>query len=214
MMQVDRGTSALIVVDVQNDFCPGGSLAVRDGDAVVEPINDLAGLFDQVILTQDWHPKGHVSFASRWPGKAPFDSIEAGGLTQGLWPDHCVAGSRGADFHARLDTRRAALILRKGRKRDLDSYSCLFENDRTTSTGLEGWLRATGIGTVFLAGLATDFCILFSGLDALARGFSLVIVRDAVRGVDLPPGSAEAALARLEALGARIVSSTDLGGQR
>lgn len=208
----DRASAALVIVDVQNDFCPGGALAVGEGDRVVAPVNALSPRFETVVLTQDWHPLGHVSFASSWPGRKVFESVEVDGLSQGLWPEHCVAGTRGAEFHPDLDTSRADLVLRKGRRRGLDSYSCLFENDRKTPTGLEGWLRTKGVKSLWLAGLATDYCVFFSALDALALGFSLVVFRDAVRGVDLPAGSAQAALRRLAELGAHIIDSKDLEG--
>jgi nicotinamidase/pyrazinamidase len=213
-MQSDRSRRALLIVDVQNDFCPGGALAVREGEAVVEACNRAIRHFDHVILTQDWHPEGHVSFASSWPGKEVFAQVEVAGIPQTLWPEHCVAGSPGADFHPGLETRRASHILRKGRSKELDSYSAFLENDRKTVTGLEGLLRSLGITDLFLAGLATDYCVLFSGLDALAEGFRLTLLGDAVRGVDLPPGSAQAALDRLVGLGARILNSEDLGEGR
>ncbi len=205
-----RKETALVVVDVQNDFCPGGALAVHEGDRVIEPINRIMGLFDHVVLTQDWHPLGHVSFASSWPGRTVHERVDADGIDQVLWPDHCVAGTEGADFHPHLDTVRASLILRKGRARRLDSYSAIQENDRTTSTGLEGWLRNLGITTIFLAGLATDYCVLHTGLDTLAAGFGLVVVDDAVRGVDVPDGSVVRALSRLASEGAIFTASAEL----
>lgn len=213
-MRIDQKRSALIVVDVQNDFCPGGALAVKDGDAVVGPCNRAMERFDQVILTQDWHPQGHVSFASTWPGRRPFEEVETGGIRQTLWPEHCVAGSPGADFHPLLDLSRASLILRKGRSKDLDSYSAFLENDRRTATGLEAYLRALGIFELYLCGLATDYCVLYSGLDALAAGFGLHVLSDAVRGVDFPEGGAAAALERLRGLGASLLSIADLEGER
>ena len=209
-MTIDRKTSALIVVDVQKDFCPGGALAVREGDAVVGPCNRAMRAFDHIVLTQDWHPLGHVSFASTWPGKPVFSQVEVAGGAQTLWPDHCVAGSAGAGFHPRLESSRASLVLRKGRSVSLDSYSAFLENDRRTSTGLAGWLRELGVRDIYLAGLATDYCVLATGLDALAAGFRLNLVGDAVRGVDLPEGSAAAALERLRSLGATLVASDEL----
>jgi len=209
-MVVDKRTSALIVVDLQNDFCPGGALAVNDGDAVVGPCNRAMEYFDHVILTQDWHPRGHVSFASSWPGKALYSRVDVSGIDQTLWPDHCVAGSGGAEFHPRLDTRRASLLLRKGRSKSLDSYSAFVENDKRTVTGLAAMLRAMGVIDIFLAGLATDYCVLYTGLDAAAEGFLVTLLVDAVRGVDLPAGSAAEAIARLEARGVALASTPEL----
>lgn len=213
-MQLERSKCALIVVDVQNDFCPGGALAVRDGDAVVEASNRAMRYFDNVILTQDWHPEAHISFAASWPGKELFSQVEVAGQPQTLWPVHCVAGSPGADFHPGLETDRASILLRKGRSKDLDSYSAFVENDKRTTTGLGGLLRSLGIVDLFFTGLATDYCVLFSALDALALGFRVTILEDAVRGVDLPAGSAQAALDRLAGLGAFISNSRDLGEGR
>lgn len=209
-MLYDRKTSVLLVVDVQNDFCPGGALAVKDGDAVIGPCNEAMRRFDHVVLTQDWHPAGHVSFASAWPGRELFSQVETAGSAQTLWPDHCVAGTRGADFHPDLDSSRASLVLRKGRSKGLDSYSAFLENDRRTETGLAAYLKALGIRRIFVAGLATDYCVLYTGLDALSEGFEVAILTDAVRGVDIPPGSAKAALERLEGLGCAPIRSGEL----
>jgi nicotinamidase/pyrazinamidase len=207
---LDRNRSALIVIDLQNDFCEGGALAVRDGDLIVGPVNAISPLFAHVVLTQDWHPRGHVSFASVWPGHALYDSVEADGIPQVLWPDHCIQGSRGADFHPDLDTDAASLILRKGMGARLDSYSAFFENDRTTPTGLDGWLRALGCSELYIAGLATDFCVLFTVLDALRLGYKVNIVEDAVRGVDLPPGGSARAVNEMRREGATFVQSASL----
>ena len=174
-----------LAIDVQNDFCPGGALAVKEGDAVVGPINELIGRFACRVLTQDWHPPGHSSFASEHPGREPFESVEMPYGPQVLWPDHCVIGSPGAAFHPRLDTDRADLIVRKGFRREVDSYSAFFENDHRTPTGLEGYLRARGVDTVVLAGLATDFCVLYSALDAARLGFSVTVIGSASRAIDL-----------------------------
>lgn len=209
-MRIDAETSALVVIDLQNDFCPGGALAVSGGDSVVAPINGIAGLFRHEVLTQDWHPSGHVSFASSWKGRAVGDLVRTASGEQRLWPDHCVQGSGGAAFHPGLDTDRASLILRKGMERGLDSYSALFENDRATPTGLEGWLRSRGIRTLYLAGLATDYCVYYTALDALGLGFGVVLVEDCVRGVGLPEGSVEAALADLSSRGASFILSNKL----
>ena len=185
-------TDLLLVVDVQNDFCPGGALAVPDGDAVVPAVAALMPLFDHVVLTQDWHPPGHGSFASSHPGRRPFETIEAAYGEQVLWPDHCVQGTPGAAFHPDLDTSRAELILRKGFRREIDSYSAFFENDHRTRTGLSGFLRERGFRRLFLAGLATDFCVKWSALDARREGFGVVVLEDACRGIDLDGSLARA----------------------
>jgi nicotinamidase/pyrazinamidase len=175
----------LLVIDVQNDFCPGGRLAVAGGDSVIEPILAIAPRFEHIILTQDWHPGGHTSFASSHAGKKPYDQIELSYGTQTLWPDHCVQGSKGAEFHPALILPEAELILRKGFRPQIDSYSAFFENDRTTSTGLAGYLRERGLNRVFLAGLAYDFCVGYSALDARRLGFEAIVIRDACRAIDL-----------------------------
>lgn len=175
----------LLVVDVQNDFCPGGKLAVPRGDEVVTVINRLATRFAHVVLTQDWHPKGHSSFASSHPGKQPYDTIEVSYGQQVLWPDHCVQGTPGAAFRDDLDIPHAELVLRKGYHRAIDSYSAFFENDRTTRTGLTGYLRERGLKRVLLAGLAFDFCVRYSAEDAHREGFETVVVEDACRGIDI-----------------------------
>src|ERR1700739_4537426 len=173
----------LLVIDVQNDFCPGGALAVADGDAVVEPIHRAARHFQHIILTQDWHTPDHNSFASAHPGKKPFEQIKLGYGVQTLWPDHCVQGTRGADFHSALQLTRAELILRKGFRAEVDSYSAFFENDRTTATGLAGYLRDRGLKRAFFAGLAYDFCVGYSALDARRVGLEAVVFRDACRAI-------------------------------
>ena len=178
-------TDALLVIDVQNDFCPGGALAVTGGDEVVPIIQRIAPLFDHVILTQDWHTAGHQSFASSHPGKQPFEQIELSYGPQTLWPDHCVQGSPGAEFHPDLNLPQAELILRKGFRPEIDSYSAFFENDRSTPTGLVGYLRERGLTRVFLAGLAYDYCVGFSALDARRLGLPAIILRDACRAIDL-----------------------------
>ncbi|MBB6251844.1 bifunctional nicotinamidase/pyrazinamidase [Nitrospirillum iridis] len=180
-------SDALILIDIQNDFCPGGALAVADGDAVVTPANTLAAHFGIVILTQDWHPAGHHSFASAHAGKRPFDVAELAYGPQVLWPDHCVQGTAGAQFHAGLAPAvdRAQLIVRKGFRPTIDSYSAFFENDRVTPTGLSGALRDRGVRRVFLAGLATDYCVAYSATDAARLGFEALIVEEACRAIDL-----------------------------
>lgn len=176
---------ALIVIDVQNDFCPGGALAVAGGDEIVPMANRLIGEFDHVILTQDWHPAGHSSFASVHPGKNPFETTEMPYGTQTLWPDHCVQGTDGAEFHADLEWTKAELVIRKGFRPAIDSYSAFFENDRTTPTGLAGYLRERGISDLTLVGLATDFCVAYSSLDAVRSGFKATVLLDACRAIDL-----------------------------
>jgi nicotinamidase/pyrazinamidase len=184
--------SVLIVVDVQNDFCPGGALAVPRGDEVAPIINRLAAKFRHVVLTQDWHPHGHRSFASSHPGKQPFETITAAYGPQVLWPDHCVQATRGAAFHEALQIPHAGLIVRKGMDRVIDSYSTFYENDRKTPTGLVGYLRERGLTRVFLAGLALDFCVRYSAEDARRENFAVFIIEDACRGIDID-GSVAAA---------------------
>ncbi len=198
----------LLVVDVQVDFCPGGSLAVTDGDAVVPVVNRLAGVFAHVVLTQDWHPAGHLSFASSHDGRAPFDTIELAYGEQTLWPDHCVQGTPGAAFHPDLAIPHAELILRKGFRRPIDSYSAFFENDKRTETGLRGYLRERGFKRVFVVGLALDFCVRFSVEDARRADFETLLVADACRPVDLP-GTLAAAEASFAALAIPRLASAD-----
>jgi len=197
-------TQALIVVDVQNDSCPGGALAVPGGDEVVDPINAMMAQFDAVILTQDWHPAGHSSFASSHPGKAPFETTEMPYGMQVLWPDHCVQGSDGAAFHAGLRTD-GDLIIRKGFRLAIDSYSGFFENDQSTPTGLEGYLRSRGISRLTLAGLATDFCVAFTALDAARLGFAVTVELAACRAIDLD-GSLQAAMSQMKNAGVALQS--------
>lgn len=184
--------TALIVIDVQNDFCPGGALAVPDGDAVVQPINRLMEQVDAVVLTQDWHPAGHSSFASSHADRLPYDMIEMDYGPQVLWPDHCIQGSKGAEFHADLRTD-ADMIIRKGFRAGIDSYSAFFENDQTTPTGLDGYLRTRGIDRLIVAGLATDFCVHYSAVDAAGLGYDVSVDLEACRGIDLD-GSLDQAL--------------------
>ena len=189
----------LLVIDVQNDFCPGGSLAVPDGDAILPTINRLAREFAHVILTQDWHPPGHSSFASAHLGRQPYETTEMDYGTQILWPDHCVQDTPGAAFRAGLDVPRAELVLRKGFHRAIDSYSAFRENDRRTATGLAAYLRERGFARVTLCGLATDFCVLYSALDAREAGFATSVVLDACRGIDHEGSLARAVAAMREA---------------
>jgi nicotinamidase/pyrazinamidase len=201
--------SALVVIDAQNDFCPGGALAVAEGDQIVPVANRLAERFAHVLLTQDWHPRGHVSFASSHPGRKPYDTITLPYGEQVLWPDHCVPGTPGAEFHPALDTRKAALIVRKGHDPAVDSYSALYENDHRTTTGLAGYLRERGLRRLFLAGLATDFCVQYSALDARREGFDVAVVEDAVRGIDLQ-GSLARAWERMREAGVTRLREADL----
>jgi nicotinamidase/pyrazinamidase len=195
-----RDRDILLVVDIQNDFCPGGALAVPRGDEVVPSINRLATRFPHVVLTQDWHPPGHLSFASAHPGRKPYDTIEVAYGPQILWPDHCVQATAGADFRNDLQIAHAELVLRKGYHREIDSYSAFYENDRTTHTGLGGYLRERGFTRVFLAGLAFDFCVRYSAEDAKREGFDVVVIEDACRGIDVD-GSMAATRETLRSLG-------------
>ncbi|WP_407491799.1 bifunctional nicotinamidase/pyrazinamidase [Pseudooceanicola sp. MF1-13] len=197
-------TRALIVIDVQNDFCPGGALAVNEGDQIVPGINELMTEFDAVILTQDWHPAGHSSFASSHDGKEPMEMIQMPYGPQVLWPDHCIQGSHGALFHPDLTTDRADLIIRKGYNPAIDSYSAFFENDHKTPTGLEGYLRTRGLSDLTMVGLATDFCVNFSAVDAAKLGFKTTVRTDLCRGIDLS-GSMQAALEGMADAGVTIL---------
>ena len=201
---------ALLVVDVQNDFCPGGALAVPDGDAVVPVINRITPAFPVVVATQDWHPRGHISFASRHEGKNPFEVIEIQGTEQVLWPDHCVEGTPGADFHPRLDTTAVRFVLRKGANREVDSYSAFVENDRRTTTGLAGLLRELGVERIFVSGLATDVCVRATAMDGRGAGFQVALLEDACRPVDVPPGNLAGALRQMLDAGVRIFLTDEL----
>ena len=196
---------ALIVIDVQNDFCPGGALAVAGGADIVPGINAAMAQADCVVLTQDWHPANHLSFANQHAGRAAFDVVEMAYGPQVLWPDHCVQGSHGAGFHPGLNVAAAHLILRKGHRRAIDSYSAFFENDKTTSTGLFGYLQQLGITQITLAGLATDFCVAYSACDAARLGLGVRLRTDLCRAIDLD-GSLQRAQAEMAALGAQLVS--------
>ena len=197
-------TEALIVIDMQYDFCPGGALAVEEGDAIVPGINALIDEFPAVILTQDWHPAGHSSFASSYKDKAPFETVEMSYGTQVLWPDHCIQGSDGAAFHEGLDTDSADMIVRKGFNPSIDSYSAFFENDHETPTGLHGYLQTRGIETLTMVGLATDFCVNFSAVDAAKLGYDVTVLTELCRGIDLD-GSLAAALEGMKGAGVKVV---------
>jgi len=202
MTRSDR--DILLIVDVQNDFCPGGALAVPQGDEIVPVINRLAADFAHVILTQDWHPRGHASFASSHPGKQPFETIEVAYGQQILWPDHCVQGMVGAAFHSDLDVPHAELVLRKGFRSAIDSYSAFRENDQRTPTGLASYLKERGFEHVTVCGLATDFCVFFSAIDGRAAGFDVTVVTSACRGIDVD-GSLERAMRSMREAGVGVV---------
>ena len=199
---------ALLVVDVQNDFCPGGRLVVPRGDDIVPIVNRLGKCFAHVVLTQDWHPAGHRSFASSHPGRQPFEIITLSYGPQVLWPDHCVQGTSGAEFRADLDIPHAALVIRKGFRPEIDSYSAFYENDRETPTGLSGYLRERGLRRVFLAGLAFDFCVRYSAEDAVREGFAPVVIEDACRAIDRE-GSLAKAQIDMAAAGVRRMRSIE-----
>ena len=201
---------ALIVIDVQNDFCPGGGLAVADGDAVIPVIRRTAPFFEHVILTQDWHPRRHCSFASSYEGKEPFDVVELAGGEQRLWPDHCVQGTLGAEIHPELGLERAELILRKGFRKDVDSYSAFFENDHRTATGLAGYCKERMLKRMFFVGLAYDFCVGFSALDARRCGFDAVVIKDACRAIDVK-GSVAGMEEEFARVGVEVVGSEEVG---
>lgn len=201
---------ALVLVDLQNDFLPGGALGVPRGDEVLPVANRVQTRFAHVFATQDWHPADHGSFASQYPGRQPGDVVELGGLPQVLWPDHCVQGTSGAELAPGLERGRIARVFRKGVDRMIDSYSTFFDNGHRRSTGLGEHLRALGIGEVFLLGLATDYCVLYSARDAHRLGFHTTVVVDGCRAIDLQPGDGERALAELRGLGVRLVQSEDV----
>jgi nicotinamidase/pyrazinamidase len=206
-MQI-RDDDVLLIIDVQNDFCAGGALAVADGDAVVSVVNRLSERFDHVVLTQDWHPRGHSSFATSHPGSAPFESIAMPYGQQTLWPDHCVQGTAGAALHPQLVTDRAELVIRKGFRASIDSYSAFHENDRKTPTGLAGYLRERGLRRICLAGLATDYCVYYSAVDARQLGFDTVLVEAGCRAIDLA-GSLDTAWTAMAAAGVERVNDFD-----
>jgi nicotinamidase/pyrazinamidase len=206
----EANESALVVIDVQNDFCPGGRLPVEEGDRVVPVINRIMASFLRIVGTQDWHPQDHISFASNHKNKNPFDTVEVNGTEQVLWPEHCVIGSDGADFHPMLDTDRFSLVLRKGSNKRIDSYSAFFENDRKTSTGLSFYLKGLGIHRVYLCGLAADICVFYSAMDAVGEGFDTIFVLDATRGVDVPEGNIQKTKRMMEKEGVKIIGSSDI----
>jgi nicotinamidase/pyrazinamidase len=206
----DLSASVLVAIDVQNDFCPGGALAVKDGDAVVPVINRLAPVFPHMVATQDWHPTGHLSFAASHEERAPFETVDVHYGPQTLWPDHCVQGTEGAALHPGLDLGPVELVIRKGFRTHIDSYSAFFENDKKTPTGLAGYLRERGLTDVYLAGLATDYCVAYSAIDAARLGFRATVILDACRAIDLG-GSLDAALAEMRKAGVAMIGSEELG---
>jgi nicotinamidase/pyrazinamidase len=209
MFTIDPTHDVLIAVDIQNDFCPGGALAIAGGHEVVAPVNRLFERFAHAVLTQDWHPASHSSFASNHANAKPFETVETPYGPQTLWPNHCVQGTFGAAFVLDLEIERAELIIRKGFRREIDSYSAFFENDRATPTGLAGYLRDRGFSQVFLAGLATDFCVSYSALDAKKLGFETFVILDACRGIDLENSLAAARRAWGEA-GVQVIETAEL----
>jgi len=208
-MVLNSATDALLVIDLQNDFCPGGALEVAGGDEIVPVVNSLARRFAHVVLTQDWHPRAHISFANAHPGARPYQTIAAPYGPQALWPDHCVQNTAGAALHPGLSIPHAELILRKGFRREIDSYSAFLENDHFTPTGLAGYLRERSLKRLFLCGLAYDFCVRFSAIDGTALDFECVVIEDATRAVGLP-GSVEATDQAFEEAGIQRVQAEDL----
>lgn len=202
-------TDLFLIIDVQNDFCPGGALAVQGGDEVIPVINQLSAVFDNVAVTQDWHPAGHSSFASAHSGKSPFDMVELSYGAQNLWPDHCVQGTFGAELHLGLNTQKAGIIIRKGYRPEIDSYSAFFENDQETSTGLMGFVHDRGFKRIFMAGLATDYCVGFSALDAIQLELEVVVIEDACRAINMG-GSLEAIQEQFEAQGIKLMQTADI----
>jgi nicotinamidase/pyrazinamidase len=202
--------NALIVVDLQNDFCPGGTLAVHDGDRIVPVVNRLMQKFDLVVATQDWHPADHGSFAANHPGKKPNDTIELAGLPQILWPVHCVQETQGAEFHPELDTSAIAKVFRKGADPTIDSYSGFFDNGHRRSTGLADWLKGRGIGRIHICGLTTDYCVRYTALDAVNLGFETCVIEDACRGIDLQPGDVRQAIDEMRNRGVTIIQENQL----
>lgn len=200
---------ALVIVDIQNDFCPGGALAVPGGDKIIPLVNELSGQFDCVVQTQDWHPADHLSFASNHEGKSPYDTVDMDYGKQVLWPDHCIQGSKGAEFHPDVETVPSQVIIRKGYRKHIDSYSAFFENDHDTTTGLHGYLTERKIEELVITGLATDFCVKWTVLDALKLGYKVTLVQDAVRGIDID-GSVDAAIKEMNEAGTQMVHAKDI----
>jgi nicotinamidase/pyrazinamidase len=201
--------NALLIIDVQNDFCPGGALEVPEGDKVVPVINRLTEKFDNIVQTQDWHPEDHYSFASVHKGKQPFETTELEYGEQVLWPNHCVQNSKGAEFHPDLITKPTQMIVRKGFRKHIDSYSAFYENDHKTKTGLTGYLNDRNIDTLYVGGLATDFCVKWSVIDGCKEGFKVYVIEDAIKGIDID-GSVDQALKEMKEAGAEFINSGDI----
>ena len=201
---------ALILVDIQNDFVPGGALAVADGDKVVPIVNRVEEAFDLVVATQDWHPANHGSFASQHPGRKPGEVIDLNGIPQVLWPDHCVQRSKGAEFHPQFDRRRVVKVFQKGVDPGIDSYSGFFDNGHRRGTGLAEYLRSAGVTDIYIAGLATDYCVKYTALDGRTLGYNVFVIEDACRGVNLNPGDSATAIDQMQSAGVRVVTSNDL----
>lgn len=204
------GQTALLIIDVQNDFCPGGTLAVKDGDRIVPVINHIMRKFPRVVATQDWHPENHISFARNHPGKKVYDVIDVKGINQMLWPVHCVAGTKGAEFHPELNRTMIHIIVRKGTNPNIDSYSAFMENDKKTITGLDGYVKRLCIQQVYLCGLATDYCVFYSAMDAQRSGFETSVIIDACRGIDEPKGNVDKVLNTMKNNGIKIINSAAL----
>ncbi len=204
-----RIKGVLIIVDIQNDFCPGGALPVPEGDQIIPVINKISSWFEKVVCTQDWHPENHVSFA-RTHNKEVYEVIESGGVKQVLWPEHCVCGTRGAAFHRALDLKPVNLIMRKGVNPGIDSYSAFLENDRKTETGLHFYLNGFSIRDVYVCGLATDFCVYYTCLDARSFGFNTFFIQDAARGIDQPEGNIETVIMDMKSKGVMVIEHTGL----
>jgi len=202
--------TALLLIDIQNDFCPGGALAVADGGAVVPVANRLMSYFKTIIATQDWHPKNHASFASQHEGKVPGDFIEQHGKPQILWPDHCVQQTKGAALHPDLNNKPITQIFQKGTNREIDSYSAFYDNNHLRDTGLTAWLRSHHITDLYVMGLATDFCVMYSCIDAINDGFSVMLIEDGCRGINILPGDAFAAIETLKNYGVKVIRSKDI----
>ena len=201
---------ALLVIDIQNDFCPGGALAVKDGDKIVPVVNKIMGKFDIIVATQDWHLRTQVSFASNHKGKNAYEEINIDGIMQTLWPDHCVAGTHGADFHKDLITDRFNLILRKGTNLQIDSYSAFLENDKKTETGLHGYLKSLNVPEVYVCGLATDYCVYYTAMDSVNYGFHTFVILDACKGIDIPEGSISKSINNMKNNGIKIKNTDEL----
>ncbi len=201
---------ALIIIDMQNDFCPGGALAVLEGNEIVPVINKLSSKFRRIIATQDWHPPDHVSFAVSHPGKKEYDVISYEGIEQVLWPKHCVPGTKGAEFHPELDTEKFNLILRKGSNPKIDSYSAFRENDKKTLTGLEGYLRNLSVSKTYFCGLALDYCVFYSAMDSKELGFETYVIIDGTKGIDSPEGNIDKSLNTMRKKGIKIIESNNL----